>query len=234
MQRRNRPTMEICGNLGLPFSMVPCLHQNKVYSKRKLRVWRTYKFNPWIGAWRVPPCTGLQTTGFHAAPNKTDNGNLRKIWAIYLSPWYRVCAKKSLYEKDATGIESLKMKSLNQCKKGTSEYGPANTGSHAAPNKADNWNWRKFLDTFLHGTVFAPKQSIWKGCYGHRLPKNVNLESVPKGFLRLRACKLPGLMQRRIRPRIKICGNSGLPFSIIPCLHQSKVYMKRMLRVSRA
>ena len=34
------------------------------------------------------------------------------------------------------------------------------TGSHAAPNRADNGNLWKFGATFLHGTVFAPKQSL--------------------------------------------------------------------------
>ena len=78
--------------------------------------------------------------------------------------------------------------------------------------------------------VCTETKFIRKGNYGYSEHKNVNIESVPKGFLRVRACKLLGLMQRRIRPTIEICGNSGLPFSIIPCLHQSKVYMKRKLR----
>ena len=31
-------TMEICGNLGLPIAMVPCLHQSNAYIKRKLQL----------------------------------------------------------------------------------------------------------------------------------------------------------------------------------------------------
>ena len=45
--------------------------------------------------------------------------------------------------------------------------------------------------------------------------------------------KIPRLMGGSIRPRMEICGTSGLPILIIPRLHQSNCYMKRMLRAWR-
>ena len=56
------PRTEICGNPGLPFTMVPCFHQSNVYIKRKLQVWRVQKYIPLVGAKTSLTCVGLQTT----------------------------------------------------------------------------------------------------------------------------------------------------------------------------
>ena len=53
-----------------------------------------------------------------------------------------------------------------------------------------------------------------------------------KPLLPVRDCKRPRLMWASIVPRTEICGNPGLPLAIVPCLHQSNVYIKRKLRVS--
>ena len=47
----------------------------------------------------------------------------------------------------------------------------------------------------------------------------------------VRVCKLPRFMGGSIRPRMEICQISGLPFSRVPCLHQSNGYIKRKLRI---
>ena len=60
------------------------------------------------------------------------------------------------------------------------------------------------------------------------------LVSVHKAHFAVRACKQPGFMQRRIGPTVQICGCSGLPFAMVPCLHKSNVYIKRKLRECRA
>ena len=39
----------------------------------------------------------------------------------------------------------------------------------------------------------------------------------------VRASKLPGFLQRRMGPIMQICGNSDLPFAMVPFLHQSIV-----------
>ena len=68
---------------------------------------------------------------------------------------------------------------------------------------------------------------ILKGSYGNGEPKNVILVLVQKAHFPVRACKLPGFMQRRIGPSLQICGKSGHPFAEVPCLHQCNLYIKR-------
>ena len=48
--------------------------------------------------------------------------------------------------------------------------------------------------------------------------------------LRILTCKLPVIIPRRVEPTVQICRNSGLPSAMIPCLHQSNLYIKRKLR----
>ena len=71
------------GNSGQPFALIPCLHQNNIYIKRKQWGRRTQKCKPFVGANSVRSCTGLQTTRFHAAPYLADNGNLWIFGATY-------------------------------------------------------------------------------------------------------------------------------------------------------
>ena len=77
---------------------------------------------------------------------------------------------------------------------------------------------------FVQFRIWAIMQ-IWNG-----EPKNVILVLVQKAHFAVRACKLPGFMQHRIWPTMLICGNSGLPFAVVPCFHQCNLYMKRKLR----
>ena len=66
-------------DLDLPIAMVPCLHQDNDYIKRKLRVCRAPKCNFLVGAKTVPPGTGLETIRFLTAQCMADNGNLRDL-----------------------------------------------------------------------------------------------------------------------------------------------------------
>ena len=50
----------------------------------------------------------------------------------------------------------------------------------------------------------------------------------------MQACKLPRFMEGIIGPRIEICVNSGPHIAMVPCLHQSNVYIKTKLRGWRA
>ena len=45
--------------------------------------------------------------------------------------------------------------------------------------------------------------------------------------------KVPRFMGGSRGPRMEICGNSGLPLLMVPCLHQSNGHMKRKLRAWR-
>ena len=71
--------MEICGTLGLPIKMVPRLHQNNGYIKRKLRVWRALKSNAVVGAKTILSSAGPQTTQFHGGQCRAENGNMRNF-----------------------------------------------------------------------------------------------------------------------------------------------------------
>ena len=75
--------MKIFGILGLLFAMVPCLHQLKVYIKRKLRVWRAQKCNLLVSAKTAPTGTGQQTSTCHVAPYRASNENFRNFGATF-------------------------------------------------------------------------------------------------------------------------------------------------------
>ena len=84
------------------------LHQSNAYIERKLRVWRAQKCNRFVGAKNVLVDTGLQTSRFHAAPNRADNGNLGKFGAADHNGTV-FAPKQCSYQKVATGMECLKM-----------------------------------------------------------------------------------------------------------------------------
>ena len=119
------PTTEICGNPGLPFTMVPCLHQCNVYIKRKLQVWRVQ-----------------------------NAGSTFRHGSMFAS-------KQCLYQKEVTGIESLKMHSSSRWNNRTYLCGTANY-----PVSCNYWdengNLKKSRCTFPHGTMFAPKQCLYQ------------------------------------------------------------------------
>ena len=50
----------------------------------------------------------------------------------------------------------------------------------------------------------------------------------------MRVRKLPRLIQGSIWPKTEIWGNSGQPFAMVQCLHQSNVCIKRKLGLWRA
>ena len=56
------PRTESCLNWDRPITMVPCLHQGKNYTKRKLRTWRDQKRIPLLGAITPLTCVGRQIT----------------------------------------------------------------------------------------------------------------------------------------------------------------------------
>ena len=105
------PYSAVCVNLrklGVPFTVVPCLHQRNQYMKRKLREWRTQKCNPYFGAESPLRSTGLQTSGFHASPYSAVCVNLRKLGDTFHRGTVFAPAQ-SIHEKEATGMENPKM-----------------------------------------------------------------------------------------------------------------------------
>ena len=71
--------MEICETSGLPIPMVPRLHQNYSYIKKKIWVWRARKCIALVGAETVLTSAGPQITLFHGGQYRVRNGNLRNL-----------------------------------------------------------------------------------------------------------------------------------------------------------
>ena len=133
MQRRKVPTVQICGNSGLPIAIVTCLHQWSVYTKRKLMVCRAQKCNPCFDATSPLRSTGLQRTLFHAAPYRADSRNLREFEATYRNGTL-FAPMECLYQKEAKGMQCPKMFFFFfMCKKPTSQYGPAKNPVSCSP-----------------------------------------------------------------------------------------------------
>ena len=109
------PRTEICGNLGLPFAMVLCLHQSNVYIKRKLRVWRVQKCIALVGAKPSLTCAELQTTLSNVSQYRAKNRNLQKSGSTFCHGTV-FAPKQCLYQKEATSMESPKMYFSHRCK----------------------------------------------------------------------------------------------------------------------
>ena len=116
---------EICGNPGLTFNMVPCFHQRNVYIERKLGVWRALKCIALVGGQTAFTFAGLQTTPSHVSQYRAQNGNLRKSGSTCRHGSI-FAPKQCLYQKEATGMESPKMRSSSWCKIRTYLCGTAN------------------------------------------------------------------------------------------------------------
>ena len=100
--------MEICEISGLPIPMVPRLHQNNGYIKRKLRLWRAQKYIALVGEDTVLTSVGLHHTTFHAWKYRAENGNMRNFGPT--NPHATAFAPKQwLSHKEASGMENPKM-----------------------------------------------------------------------------------------------------------------------------
>ena len=123
--RRYRAENGNLQKLGLPFTMIPCLHQSDVYIKRKLRVWRVQKCTPHVGAKTSLPCARRKTTLSHVSQFMAENGNLRKSGSTFSNNTV-FAPKQCLYQNETTGMESSKMYSSRRCKNLTYLCGTAN------------------------------------------------------------------------------------------------------------
>ena len=71
---------------------------------------------------------------------------------------------------------------------------------------------------------------ISKGSYDNGEPKNVFLVSVQIAHLAVRTVKITRIHAASYMAAVRICGISELTFAILPCLHQTNIYIKRKLR----
>ena len=72
-----------------------------------------------------------------------------------------------------------------------------------------------------------------KGSYRYGEYKNVFVSSVQKPQFPVVGLQTTPSHVSQCRAETEICGNPGQPFTMVPCLHQSNVYIKRKLRVWR-
>ena len=73
------PSTESCINCDGPISMVPCLHQGNIYTKRNLRVWRDQKCIPLVGAITPLNCAGRHNTPSRGKQYRAQNGKFGKL-----------------------------------------------------------------------------------------------------------------------------------------------------------
>ena len=112
-------------NPGLPFPMVPCLHQSNLHIKRKLRVWSVQKCSPLIGGKPTITCAILQTTQSYGRQYRAENGNFTNSESNF-SHCTMFAPKQCLHEKEATCMESSKIQFSSRCKNCTYLCGTAN------------------------------------------------------------------------------------------------------------
>ena len=98
-----------------PISMIPCLHQGNIYTKRKLQVWRDHKCIPLVGAITPVTCAGRQITPSRIRQYRPQNEKLGKFGRKYGNGTV-FPLKKYLYQKEATGMERPEMHSASWCK----------------------------------------------------------------------------------------------------------------------
>ena len=118
------PRTESCVNWDGPISMVPCLHQGNIDTKRKLRVWRDQKCIPLVGAITPLTCAGPQNTPPRGRQYRAQNGKLRKLGRTDLHGTV-FAPRKYSHQKEATGMERPEMYSASRCNYPTYLCGPS-------------------------------------------------------------------------------------------------------------
>ena len=227
------PTIGNLRDLDLPIAMVPCLHQDNDYIKRKVRVCSAQKCNLLVGAKTVPPGTGLQTIRFLTAQCMTDNGNLRELDLPiarvpclhqdndYIKRKLRVCRaqKCNLLVGAKTVPPGTRLQTIRFL---------------TAQCMADNGNLRDLdlpiaMVPCLHQDNDYIKRKL-RVCRAQKCNLLVGAKTVPPGT---------GLQTIRF-PTAQCMAENGnlrdldLPIAMVPCLHQDYDYIKRKLRVCRA
>ena len=73
------PRTESRVNWDGPISMLPCLHQGNIYTKRKLRVWRDKKCIPIVGGKTAINGAGRQSSPSRGRQYRAQKGKLRNL-----------------------------------------------------------------------------------------------------------------------------------------------------------
>ena len=144
--------------------MVPCLHQENIYIKTKLQVWRDQKCIPLVGAITPLNCSGHHNTPSRGRQYKAQNGKFGKLGRT-VGHGTVFAPRKYLYQKEATVMERPEMYSVSRCKIPTYQCGPS---SYPVLRKAilgperkvweigtDLWPWYRVCTK----EIFIPKGS---------------------------------------------------------------------------
>ena len=99
-------------------SMVPCLHQGNIDTKRKLRVWRDQKCIPLVGAITPLKCAGRGSSPSRRRQYRAQNGRLGKLGLKY-GHGTVLSLRKYSYQKEATGMERSEIYSVSRCNNAT-------------------------------------------------------------------------------------------------------------------
>ena len=118
------PRTESWVNCDGPISMVPCLHQGNIFTKRKLRVWRDQKCVPLVGAITALTCAIRQNTPSRGRQYSAQNGKLGKLGRKY-GHGAVVVLRKYFYQKEDSCMERPEMHSANRCNNPTYLFGPS-------------------------------------------------------------------------------------------------------------
>ena len=97
------PRTESLVNWDGPMAMIPCLHQENIYTKRKLRVWRDQKYIQLVGAIITLTCAGRHNTPSRGRQYRAQNGTFGKLGRTY-GHGTVFAPRKYLYQKEATGM----------------------------------------------------------------------------------------------------------------------------------
>ena len=112
------------GKLGWTYCHDTVFPPGNIYTKRKLRVWRTQKCIPLVGEITPLNCAGRQNTRSRGRQYRAQNGKLSK-WGRTFCHGTVFSPRKYLHQKEATGMERPEIYSASRCNNPTYLCGPS-------------------------------------------------------------------------------------------------------------
>ena len=137
--------------------MVPCLHQGKIYTKRKVRAWRDHKCIPLVSAVTPLTCADRQNTSsrrnrFGSRTESCLNWD-GPIAMVPCSQQGNICTKRNLRAwRDQKCIPLVGEITPPTC------TGCQNTPSRRRRYRDENGKLPELGRTYRHGTVSAPRK----------------------------------------------------------------------------
>ena len=227
--RRFRLRMESCLNWDGPITMVPCLHQGNICTKRKLRVWRDQKCIPLVGAKIQLTCAGRQNNpsrGRRFGPRTESCVN----WdaPIAMVPCLH---SGSIYTK-----RKLRAWRDHKCIPLVSAITPLTcAGRESTPSRGRRFRLRMESCLNWDGPItMVPCLHQGNICTKRKLRVWRDQKCIPLVGAKIQLTCAGGQNNpsrgRRFGPRTESCVNWDAPIAMVPCLHSGNIYTKRKLR----